>query len=530
MDFSCAIILTNRNFRIRSWNRAAERIYGWLSDEIAGKNLNELLNTSFIGSSLEEAVSGLLTAERIKLDVKHTARDGSMLMMRGTAYLSRNGEGEITGIVHVLRDVTVHEDAPQDIEKPVLQMPEKSVEFVELLEGLAEDLWVYDIPSNTEWHSSQWAKKKKVCPADAAQEEDGEGTVHPDDWERVDSILKQAVAEKKERFSLQYRTCLKDGAYAWSLNQGRIEYDGSGKAVRMYGTTTDISEMKALELQLRGQVSGLEHAVQELESKNKLMTDFFTNISHEFKTPLSIILVDLQLMEYRLKEASGPIKDKLSKTVSIMRQNALRLLRLVGNLLDVTKIEAGFMKARLINGDIVALTAGLTESVRNYAVNAGIALSFECDRGSRLIPVDNEKLERIMLNLLSNAIKHTRPGGHIVVRLTNEPNLITISVKDDGEGIAEDKKDFIFDRFRQVNTSLTRLSEGCGIGLALTQALVALLRGRIWFESKAGAGSEFFVELPVLQADWQAMPPEIDGMSREKKVEMEFSDINKIER
>lgn len=106
MDFSCAIILTNRNFRIKSWNRAAERIYGWLSDEIAGKNLNELLNASFIGSSLEDAVSGLLAQGRFRIDVQHTARDGSVLMMHGTAFLSRNSDGEITGIILVLRDST----------------------------------------------------------------------------------------------------------------------------------------------------------------------------------------------------------------------------------------------------------------------------------------------------------------------------------------------------------------------------------------------------------------------------------------
>jgi signal transduction histidine kinase len=107
---------------------------------------------------------------------------------------------------------------------------------------------------------------------------------------------------------------------------------------------------------------------------------------------------------------------------------------------------------------------------------------------------------------------------------------VTISVKDDGEGISDDKKEFIFDRFRQANTSLTRASEGCGIGLALTKALVELLHGRIWFESTQGEGSEFFVELPVLQADWQSQVLDADGMTRDRKVEMEFSDVTKQER
>ena len=527
MDFSCAVILTNRNYRIKSWNRAAEGAYGWTADEAVGKNLDELLKTAYLGGSYGEAYAALLTAGRVSLNVLHTAKDGKTLPMSGTASLSRNGDGEITGIVHVYRD---SEATPGEGAKAQpARLPEKpGGELLQMLQGLAEDLWVYDISSNTEWHSSRTVDRRSG-EGPAGFEESG--AVHPDDWEQVDEALKQATTGGQERFRLQYRARAEDGSYAWTLNQGRIEYDGEGRPIRMYGTATDISALKAEEQALHGRIAELDRRVLELVEKNRLMTDFFTNVSHEFKTPLSIMLVDLQLMEYRLRDATGgDLRDKLGKTVSIMRQNALRLLRLIGNLLDVTKVEAGFMKARLINADAVALVAGLTESVRNYAKNAGIHLEFRSDKSSKLMPVDSDKLERIMLNLLSNAIKHTGEGGHITVSMRTGQTSIVISVKDDGEGIAEDKKELVFDRFRQVNTSLTRMSDGCGIGLALTRALVELLKGKIWFESKVGEGSEFFVELPVLQADWQTQPPEVDGLPRDRKVEMEFSDINRIER
>lgn len=518
MDFSCPIILTNRNLRIKGWNRAAELVYGWTADEADGKNIDEFLKTQYAGSDFQETFANLLSAGRVSLDVLHTAKDGRVLAMRGTASLSRNGDGEITGIVHVLKEADSQAAGDETGSAAPDRANEADRELMGMFRELTEDMWVYDIPSNTEWHSSQ-----------AAGGADGDA-VHPDDWEPVDNALKQAVAERHDSFNLQYRA-LSGKGYRWTLNKGKILYDGENKPVRMYGTATDISALKDNEQQLRGRIADLERQVAELEGKNRAMTDFFTNISHEFKTPLSIMLVDLQLMDYRLRGAgSSELKEKLGKTVAIMRQNALRLLRLIGNLLDVTKIEAGFMKARLINADIVALASGLTESVRSYAKSAGIELTFQSDKNSRLIPVDNEKLERIMLNLLSNAIKHTREGGHIAVSVENGPDTITISVKDDGEGISEERKDFIFDRFRQVNTSLTRMSDGCGIGLSLTRALVELLKGRIWFNSKAGEGTEFFVELPVLQADWQGMPPEVDGIPREKKVEMEFSDISRIER
>jgi PAS domain S-box-containing protein len=275
-------------------------------------------------------------------------------------------------------------------------------------------------------------------------------------------------------------------------------------------------------------VADLKRLSEELRDKNRLVTDFFTNISHEFKTPLSIILVDLQLMEYRLKGVEGELGEKLGRSVAVMRQNALRLLRLIGNLLDVTKIDAGFMSARLIDADAVEVVRGIAESVGDYARDAGLEVRFESDRAGRRMPLDVEKMERILLNLLSNAIKHTPAGGHILVSFKNAPDRITLCVRDDGEGIPEDRREIIFDRFRQVNTKLTRASEGCGIGLSLTRALVELLRGRIWLESAVGRGSEFFVELPVLPAESAAQPVEIDGMPRSRKVEMEFSDIHKV--
>ena len=272
----------------------------------------------------------------------------------------------------------------------------------------------------------------------------------------------------------------------------------------------------------------LERMAEELSDKNKLVTDFFTNISHEFKTPLSIILVNLQLMDYRLRDSDGELQDKFRKVCAVMRQNALRLLRLIGNLLDVTKIDAGFMKVRLCSANAVDVVRNLVESVGDFAGSAGINVGFESSSVSIVMPLDGEKMERIMLNLLSNAIKHTPAGGRILVRLTERQGSVLISVRDSGEGIPPEKQDFIFDRFRQVNTSLTRSNEGCGIGLSLCKALVGLLQGRIWFSSSPGWGSEFYVELPVLKDNTPAHTAEIETMPLSRKLEMEFSDINRI--
>lgn len=262
----------------------------------------------------------------------------------------------------------------------------------------------------------------------------------------------------------------------------------------------------------------------DCEQKLINVTDSFINVSHELKTPLSIILIDTDLMEFYLKQSNILNKDKIEKNIAIMRQNAYRLLRLVENLLDVNKIDAGFMNVHMQAVDIVGFIGELTGEVSDYAKNKGIDVTFASDRRSRIVPVDCDKIERVVLNILSNAIKHTKRGGEIRIGLLNTKHSITISVKDNGEGIPDESKSVIFDRFKQADTALTRASDGTGIGLTLSKAFVELLQGRIWFDSKLGEGSTFYVEIPVQQTIGGIQPKQ-DGMALDKKVRMQLSDI-----
>lgn len=280
----------------------------------------------------------------------------------------------------------------------------------------------------------------------------------------------------------------------------------------------DITERKRQEDRLIAQA-------EELRKKNRLITDFFTNISHEFKTPLTIILNAIEMTEMRFKNVEFENRDRAFKNFAIMRQNAHRLLRLIANLLDVTKIDAGFLQVNLTNLAIKEWMCKLVESVEDFAALRGIEVKLIDGLELLSMPMDGEMLDRIMLNLLSNSIKHTAKGGHITVLMQEFMDRIIISVTDDGEGIPDDKKDIIFDRFRQVNTSLTRSSEGSGIGLSLSKSLVELLHGNIWFESKLGEGTSFYVELPILEKTKKSTKPQMDGLTLARKVEMEFSDI-----
>jgi PAS domain S-box-containing protein len=515
---ACAVVSTNRNSRITGWSGEAEALYGWAEGEAKGRNIDELLRAEYAGGGFDVAFSSLLAYGWVDLEAEHEAKGGERFGVSDTVSLLRAGSGEITGMVHVLRPLGAAGGREGRAEE---KLGGRDRELLDLLIGTADDLWVYDLPRD--------AQQTGLAPKGAA-EADGEATagmVHPDDWERVDAAIRDAMADKREWFRVQCRTLSANGEYLWSLTQGKIRYDEAGRPVRLSGMTIGISEIKNLEAQLESQAKALERQALEAKDRDRQAAEFISNMSHELKTPLSVMLMDLQRTERRLRDI-GAGDDALLRTVAAARRNALRILRLIGNLLDITRIEAGALKARLVNADVVEAVSGVVGSVKPYAKSAGIEMEFESSRPSRTIPLDADKLERILMNLLSNSIRHTKPGGHILVRLRDAPDFVAISVRDDGDGMAEELKDAVFDRLKLANLRSSRVREGCGLGLPLAHALVGLLRGRIWFESEPGKGCEFFVALPVLQPDWQAPPLETDALPRERRVEMELSGIGKV--
>jgi signal transduction histidine kinase len=264
---------------------------------------------------------------------------------------------------------------------------------------------------------------------------------------------------------------------------------------------------------------------------DKLKTDFFANISHELRTPINVMLASIQLSELYLNKNSPKSIEQSSKNIKTINQNCLRLLRLINNLIDITKIDAGFIQFELQSLNIVNLIETITLSVSEYAKTKDIKLIFDTEIQKKIICCDPDKIERIMLNLLSNAIKFTDRNGDIFVKLYEKDKNIIISVKDSGIGIPKDKQEIIFERFRQVEQSLTKNYGGSGIGLSLVKAFIEMHEGKIYVESVEGKGSEFIIELPVKelskdegeQTDFQTIK---SVNSNVEIINIEFSDIH----
>lgn len=272
-----------------------------------------------------------------------------------------------------------------------------------------------------------------------------------------------------------------------------------------------------------------KRVLSEMLECDKMKTEFFANISHELRTPLNVIWGTVQLLQSMNLNDSVKNCD-MNKYLKIMNQNALRLLRLINNLIDTTRIDGGYLSLNILNDNIVYAVEEITLSTADYMKSQGITLIFDTEIEEKYMAFDADKLERIILNILSNAIKFTEKNGTIFVNIYDLGDKIKLSIKDKGIGIPEDKLNKIFERFAQVDKSLSRRIEGSGIGLALVKSLVEMHGGTIYAKSKLGEGSEFIIELPVTLVEENGdsnMYSSYESTSSKyiERVQIEFSDI-----
>ena len=260
----------------------------------------------------------------------------------------------------------------------------------------------------------------------------------------------------------------------------------------------------------------------------KMQQEFFANISHELRTPLNLIFGSLQLIKSVEKEALEK-RNSLNKYIDIIDQNSKRLLKLVDNLIDSTRMKCGYYEYNPKNYDIVSFVENISMSVADFAKQNNIDLIFDTDVEEKIMAFDLEKLERIMLNLLSNSIKYNKAQGQIEVLLNDCNDTFVIRVKDTGVGIPSDKLMYIFERFRQVENRFNKSTEGSGIGLSLVKDLIEIQGGTIEVKSELGVGSEFIIKLPVKILSDDSNIDKVyfnnDYHDLVKRMNIEFSDI-----
>ncbi|MFM9952169.1 MAG: ATP-binding protein [Saprospiraceae bacterium] len=237
----------------------------------------------------------------------------------------------------------------------------------------------------------------------------------------------------------------------------------------------------------------------KLKELDELKSRFFANITHEFRTPLTLLIGPAENAMKRLPEMGAA---ELHGVLLNVRRNGYRLLNLVNQLLDLSRLEAGKLRLAPVNGDFVAFLRYQVESCHSYAETRRIKMSFESNIPELEMAFDPEKIQTIVVNLLSNALKFTPEGGRIELKMTtnglplSESTKVVFQISDTGSGIPREELNRVFDRFYQVDNSTTRPGEGAGIGLAMVQELVKLMQGSVNVTSTSGVGTSFQISLP----------------------------------
>ncbi|MGX4598826.1 ATP-binding protein [Faecalimicrobium sp. JNUCC 81] len=271
-------------------------------------------------------------------------------------------------------------------------------------------------------------------------------------------------------------------------------------------------------------IEKMEEELNEISDKNKFKTEFLANLTNDIRKPIDTIFTVNNMLNINKDKYNSKY---ISNYTRLVKQNCYRLIRLLNNVEEIEKADNGIYSMNLKKYDVVKLIKDIVEKSKYYIYEKGLSICFESDVEEKVIIMDKEKIEKIVLNLLSNSIKFTEKDGNIKVSVNAKDDKVRIKVSDTGVGIPEDKMEVIFNNFEQVDRTLSRGAEGSGIGLSLVKKLVNLHKGEISVESKLGKGSQFEITLNNNEV-YDTLNKDIElgyNLSDNEKIDIEFSDI-----
>jgi PAS domain S-box-containing protein len=465
------VIATDQETRVAFMNSVAETLTGWTQADAVGRPLSDVFRVS-----VEEGYPTLV------------GRDGRRVPIdeRRSPIIE---DGDTSGVVLVFRDVT-HRRRAEEAE--ALQLANDRLE--QALRGSDVGIWDFDMRGGKlEDATVYWANLWESLGYEAESQSSATGSsprlhqdrVHLEDRERVLKAVGAHLRGETRKVDVESRLIHKDGSWRWRLNRGVAVRDAQGRAIRLIGTSVDITDRKQLEEELRS-------AKEDAEAGSRAKDAFLANVSHEIRTPMNAILGMTELV------LDTPLADEPRQLLRTVKSAADNLLFIIDDLLDFSKIEAGKLD---LNALEFSLRAELDDTLRALAIHArdkGLTLSGTVapDVPDDLVG-DAVRLRQVLINLVENAVKFTAHGEvsvHVELseRLDAEREIeLRFAVRDTGIGIPLDKQAVIFQAFAQQDTSTTRRYGGTGLGLTIAARLAALMAGGIQVTSEVGQGSTF---------------------------------------
>lgn len=506
---------------------AADKIYCMKEEDIIGKTDFQIIDTYTAEANKKQEMEAMNLNKPITYE--EVLHGKELLILETSKIPLYNDNGEIMGVIGISRDITnkkVIEQKKLESEERLRQMAE-SIEEAFWLSTDSEMLYI------SHGFERIWERSCKIVYDEISN---FRKFIYEEDKEKVFRALQGENYLIHGNFNEKYRIVKPDGTLRWVWERSFPIRNEKGEIVRRAGIAEDITTLKIAEEvvartreeMIRVELQRKSMELNQLAELEKLRTDFFANLSHELRTPINLILAALKMIELNEKDIDEDTATSI-KYFKIIKQNSYRLMRLINNLIDVTRLDAGFLTLNPSNNDIIGILRSITLSVAEYAKSKQISLDFKTDVEELIIKCDPDKIERILLNLLSNAIKFSKPGGRVEIVLNVVKKQLYIYVKDTGIGIPEDKLTMIFERFKQVDSRFTKDSEGSGIGLSLVKSLVKMHGGTISVHSTLGCGTQFLIKLPIkkMKESPNSKTNVYDETedSRTERIRMEFSDI-----
>ncbi len=463
--------------RIVFVNDAYTHLTGYSPDEVVGSTYQILNNSVTDRTQIDTVRSALATSNPARLEFLSHRKDGSAFWAESNIIPITDRAGRYSHWVVIQRDISKQKAA----EKAVRESEEQ---FRVLAEAIPQIVWTARPDGWIDYYNQRWFDYTGLT-LEQSRGWGWELALHPDDlkdcldhWSK--SVRTGEVYEIKYRFKRAA-----DATYRWHLGRALPLRDDLGKIAKWFGTSTDITELKEAEVELR-------EAKETAEAANRAKSDFFSRMSHELRTPLNVILGFSQLLE--LEDLSDPQRESAEQ----IRKGGRQLLALINEVLDIARIEAG--GTEVISLEEVAMGEVVEEVVRMIqplASQAGVRLlPPQLATGDCAVHADRQRLKQVLLNLLSNGIKYNRPGGTVAVSCAISPGTrLRISVTDTGLGIAQEKMHRLFAPFDRLEAEQKGV-EGTGLGLTLSKGLVEAMQGQMGAESTVGEGTTFWLELP----------------------------------
>jgi PAS domain S-box-containing protein len=484
---SDAVIATDRDGRITFMNGMASSLTGWELKDALGKPSGTVF-----------AIIDAITREQVSDPVPQLLASGEMVCPAKSLVVARGGaelpidlrgapitspDGEVVGVLLVFHDIS----GRKKTEEALVASEER---YRELFENANDMLYTLDLEGNLT-SINRMGESLLGRPRNELLGKPINNVVLPEDLDRVQTMLERKLAgEPETTYELDVESA---GGRRLVLEISSRLIVEDGQPVGVQGNARDVAERKRAEKEREHLLARERAARAEAEAANRAKDEFLATVSHELRTPLSAILGWAHMLRYsKLDEAT------VHRAYETIERNARSQTQIVEDILDVSRIVTGKLRLDVMPIELAPVLESAAEAVRPAADAKGIQVEASFDRSAGPVSADPNRIQQVIWNLLSNAVKFTPSGGRIAVTLTRSGSEAVITVSDNGQGISPDFLPYVFERFRQADSTTTRKHSGLGLGLAIVRYLVEMHGGSINAASQGeGLGSTFTVRIPL---------------------------------